>query len=549
MKKLLYFFLPLLALVACTEGGVDDSNSGNSNNNQNQEGAKPSIILTQNEYTVSDEGETIAVEVKSGVDVGVEILDNVQWVSRVSSRAMSAMTYYFKVEQNDTHENREARIKFFNRENNLEEIVTINQMQKDAIVLAQSSYSVGSEGGKIDIEVGHNVDFDIQITGDWISNASTRAFETETLTFNIAANTAETSREGMIKFVSEDGRITQTVTIVQNPFMPTPAANEIRVKIKGQDALLHSKVADSFGSNVSSIKQDGEWYVITLQDGYTTIPDAAFAGVSWLIEVVIPNGVISIGDSAFCGCTCLTSFYGKFASGDNRCLIFDGILKSFAPAGLTSYTIPDGITSIGDSAFESCENLSNIIIPNSVTEIGEAAFRMCYSLKSMAIPNSVTLIGEYAFGSCHSLTSITIPDSVTSIGSSAFYGCTSLTSMTIPDSVTSIGHSAFCDCYSLKSVTIPDSVTSIGKWAFYDCTSLTSITIPDSVTSIGSYAFCECSSLKEVYCKPVTPPMIEYNVFDGKFGNKIYVPVGSLDDYKNHPDWSYYKSVIEGYYF
>ncbi|MBR3974411.1 MAG: leucine-rich repeat protein, partial [Clostridia bacterium] len=104
-------------------------------------------------------------------------------------------------------------------------------------------------------------------------------------------------------------------------------------------------------------------------------------------------------------------------------------------------------------------------------------FVNCTSLTSITIPNSVTSIGDYAFWKCTSLTSITIPNSVTSIGRSAFKGCTSLTSITIPNSVTSIGSSAFEGCTSLTSITIPNSVTSIGYHAFAGCTSLTSITI------------------------------------------------------------------------
>ena len=166
-------------------------------------------------------------------------------------------------------------------------------------------------------------------------------------------------------------------------------------------------------------------------------------------------------------------------------------------SSIKSIVIEDGVTSIGDYAFQHCYNLTSISIPNSVTNIGDYAFQ--YSkMTSITIPNSVIGIGKSVFYACSSLTSVTIPNSVTSIGEAAFGNCSHLTSVTIPNSVTSIGDNAFQYCSSLTSVTIGNSVTSIGYYAFSGCRSLTSVTIPNSVTSIGSSAFYGCSSLTSV---------------------------------------------------
>lgn len=161
--------------------------------------------------------------------------------------------------------------------------------------------------------------------------------------------------------------------------------------------------------------------------------------------------------------------------------------------------IGNGVTTIGDFAFDGCYSLTSIEIPDSVTTIGDVAFQGCESLTSVTIPDSVTTIGEYAFAYCSSLTSVTIPDSVTTIGNNTFFACSSLTSVTIPDSVTTIGEYAFWCCDSLTSVTIGNSVTTIGSSAFYYCDSLASVTIPDSVTTIGYDAFSGCDSLTDVY--------------------------------------------------
>ncbi|MDO5295216.1 MAG: leucine-rich repeat protein [bacterium] len=108
-------------------------------------------------------------------------------------------------------------------------------------------------------------------------------------------------------------------------------------------------------------------------------------------------------------------------------------------SGLTSVTIPEGVTSIGRGAFNECYNLTSVTIPEGVTSIGRGAFNECYNLTSVTIPDTVTSIGSFAFNFCESLTSVTIPEGVLDIGSTAFYGCSGLTSVTIPNSVTSIG--------------------------------------------------------------------------------------------------------------
>ena len=261
--------------------------------------------------------------------------------------------------------------------------------------------------------------------------------------------------------------------------------------------------------------------------GLSYIANEAFLCCESLKKIELPHNITSIGEAAFSWCTSLTTFYGKFASEDNRCLIVDGKLIAFAPAGLIEYTIPDSVNSIGDYTFYRCDSLESVTIPNSVTSIGNSVFDDCSSLRSITIPGSVTSIGNSAFSFCDSLESVTIPDSVTSIGEAAFSVCSSLesfygkfasednrclivdgkliafapvglTEYTIPDSVTSIGGFAFFGGASLTSVTIPDSVTTIGSGAFYSC-DLTSVTIPDSVTSIGKEAFSYCYSLESFY--------------------------------------------------
>ena len=223
-------------------------------------------------------------------------------------------------------------------------------------------------------------------------------------------------------------------------------------------------------------------------------------------------------------------------------------------SGLTSITIPDGVTSIGGSSFYGCSGLTSVTIPNSVTNIEEGAFSMCSGLTSITLPfigskrgnagiiaslfgyifgssayeggaatkqyfsssgyktyyipsslktvivTDETIIGYGAFCGCIELTNVTIPCSTTNIGTSAFSGCSSLTSVTIPDSVTSIGSDAFSGCSGLASVTIPRCVCSsrLSSVFLEAYQSITNVVICDSVTSIGNNAFSGCSSLMSV---------------------------------------------------
>ena len=239
----------------------------------------------------------------------------------------------------------------------------------------------------------------------------------------------------------------------------------------------------------------------------TSIWREAFANCSGLTSVTIPNSVTSIGEDAFAGCTGLSSVNIsdlavwcniKFGGNSSNPLSYAHHLYINGNE-ITNLVIPNGVTSIGNNAFYGFSGLTSVTIPNSVTSIESCAFYYCKYLTSVTIPNSVTSIGHSAFNNCSGLTSVTIPNSVTSIGYAAFTSCSGLTSVIVQSGNTIFDSRENCNAIietatntlivGCKNTTIPNSVTSIDDWAFSGCNGLASITIPNSVTSIGSSAF------------------------------------------------------------
>ena len=247
------------------------------------------------------------------------------------------------------------------------------------------------------------------------------------------------------------------------------------------------------------------------------IGKCAFKGCSGLTSLTLPAGITEIGDEAFEYCS-----------------------------GLTSLTLPDGITEIGSSAFFGCSGLTSLTLPAGITEISSYAFSSCSGLTSLTLPAGITSIGDDAFYGCSGLTSLNLPAGITTIGGSAFEGCSRLTSLNLPAGITSIGDDAFYGCSGLTSLTIPDGVTKIGKYAFSNCSYLTSLTIPSSVNSLGDYAFKNCSSLQSVHVSWSTP------ISAGKAFNKadvskctLYVPQGTEQDYFLADVWGDFGNIVE----
>ena len=253
---------------------------------------------------------------------------------------------------------------------------------------------------------------------------------------------------------------------------------------------------------------------VTLPSSVTSIGYRSFQGATSLTSITIPAGVTSIGSNAFQGATSLESIIFE----ENSQLTSIGQGAFDGARSLTSISIPAGVTSIGQEALKGATSLTDITVVSSNTiykDISGVLFNYSGTTliqypvgnttrTSYEIPAGVTSIGNSLFRDATSLTSITIPASVTTIGEYAFYGTLSLTSLTFEENsqLTSIGQNAFRGARSLTSISIPVGVTSIGNSLFRDATSLTSISIPAGVTTIGQNAFQGATSLTDITVVP-----------------------------------------------
>lgn len=330
----------------------------------------------------------------------------------------------------------------------------------------------------------------------------------------------------------------------------------------------------------------------------TEVEQSAFAVFTKLTEVVLPNTIKKIGDNAFASCFSLKKFnipnsveyigasafnhcealdtiripenvmhIGQNAFGANTQLKWievahfnrnymseEGVLfnsdqteiVSF-PAGKEGhYDIPVTITTISEGVFYNAR-LTSVKIPYGVMTIDKQAFWYCSELQSVEIPPSVIFIGEQAFSHCRSLKEISIPASVQTIEKEAFLECRSLKNIDIPSSIFVVNERTFAYCTSLEKVNIKSAtVRAIDKLAFSFCTSLKELTLPSTVIYVGHGAFYPCKQLSKIRVHHVKPLPLNGYVFSDVDKSKceVFVPAGSLKEYKEANEWKDFKHFV-----
>ncbi|MBR6032138.1 MAG: leucine-rich repeat domain-containing protein, partial [Bacteroidaceae bacterium] len=287
---------------------------------------------------------------------------------------------------------------------------------------------------------------------------------------------------------------------------------------------------------------------LVIKEGTTCIGYEAFNYCTGLTSVTIPESLTHVDVRAFYNCAGLTAvhitdlaawckieFQWDYATSSSNPLCNAHHLYLNGEE-VTDLVIPDGVTSIGRYAFDNCTGLTSVTIPDGVTRIRPEAFRNCSNLTSITIPPSMKTIDSSPFVWCRNLNAVHISDIAAWCG----------ISFQAASDVFCYGAHLYLNGEEVKDLVIPDGVASIGGWSFLNCSQLTSVTIPESVTVIGDEAFEKCTNLTDVYCYAENVPNMRYGVFfyTPIASATLHVPAGSIDKYKTTSPWSDFANIV-----
>ena len=332
------------------------------------------------------------------------------------------------------------------------------------------------------------------------------------------------------------------VSLGDNAFAGASGPNAVAVwkarhcKSGGRPMSHFTKVI--FGENVEYIGtylfSNAPLDTVVLPNGVDTIEQRAFYGCS-LRHIELPQSLKYIGPSAFDGATSLASL----TIPENVSNIPSSMCSDCS--SLKSVTLPEGIKAIENFAFANCNSLSNINIPQSVQSIGIASFDNCNTLTTVTIPEGITGISDFAFRQCSLLKEVHFPKSLTSIGEGAFQDC-AIDSLDFPASLLSIGEDAFSRLLNLKELFIPDEVRQIKTGAFEGCTALQNVTFGRKVSMIDTDAFKGDNRLTEITCNAVVPPLAQSSTFSGVPDTAtLIVPSQSIEEYTADEVWGRFR--------
>lgn len=356
----------------------------------------------------------------------------------------------------------------------------------------------------------------------------------------------------------------------------------------------------------SAFYSHGEIKAAVIPSSVTTIGRLALASTG-IFELEVPDGVDSIGPKAF-GTIGNVIYHGNAGGSPWAALTVNGyeedgifypdsnraavtacrpwVTQAVLPASvrtigryafslgqLESIILPEGLETIGNSAFQSCSRLGSIVIPSTVTKIDKYAFYNAFRASgetTVTIADAACSIGQGAFYYCN-MSAIDLGSHVISIGSDAFASLSRTDSIIVPNSCTHLAPRAFCynyngrlkkvhlpagldtirdellhGCTGLRELNIPPSVVYIGEMALAELSSVTELTLPASLTHLGPWALGDCTRINKMTSLAAVPPQACDNTFDGMNASlTLTVPCGSMEAYRTDIYWSHFQNIEE----
>ena len=498
------------------------------------------IVVSEEEITTDSKASSFEVAVKSDIDYEITFPTE-KWITlRTLQENSTNRKLEFYIDENDTHSTRVDKIIIKDKNSGSSQEIVVTQMQLNAIVIGEKTYNILKSAQNLSIAVSTNVGIEVVIpeTIDWVTYTATKALEDKVFVLKIDENISS-PRVAKIAFKNTKTGLSESITINQRGdfanFIVLKNSGELAselskfskyitdlsisgaeineddfIALKEFEALVALDISETLTKVIPSEQFRDNKIIneVILPDGLTTIGGRAFA-YSGLTSIKIPTSVVmwepceyqSYENYAFSGCENLTSVElpeGLTSLGN----------QAFNNTGLTSVRIPTTIktwynanpdpnfTVIGagySRVFANCKNLISVELPEGLTSLGGTAF-MNTGLTSVKIPSTIKQLPMAVFGGCRDLVSVELPEGLTSIDYQAFMNCENLVSVELPEGLTSIGYNAFMGS-GLTSVRIPTTITTWGKdkdsvnQAFMNCENLVSVELPEGLTSIGSYAF------------------------------------------------------------
>ena len=453
-----------------------------------------SIQVEKELYTIDHKGGNVEVNVKANVDYESTVEDAAKdWLSVVGTKAMDPSKITLSVIANESEQPREGKVYVKQPNGSAETSFTVKQTGKNTITAAFHDFAASSVGDTFVIDVESTVEIEVVIPKDatWLTQVTTKAATTKTLTFQVATNKMAKARVATVQFVNQKEGLSDTVRVEQNP-VNVPISNEI-LYTSTDGSIVTPFQADAFGSTiVSNTVIDGKGS-IRFEKPLKLMGEKAFYNRLNLKSIVLPEGLVEIRGSAFDNCIWMETItlpltittLGNSVFRNCRSVVF--------------INLPSITGGIPHESFMGCSNLQTVVLPTSLSgDIGTSAFSQCSSLLSIVIPNGVRSLGSYAFYRCSSLSSIRVPEGVEEISWDCFRECTKLKEITLPSTLTSIGDAVFNSCVSIKEIKLPDGLTELGGGVFQDCTNLSGIEIPDGVAQIKASSFSSCVNLTSI---------------------------------------------------